>query len=60
MGSGHFLVAAMDYLTDEFSRFISDLNAEPIIEQLDHLREEIRGQSEALRHGGRRGAALRR
>jgi hypothetical protein len=41
MGSGHFLVAAMAYLTDEVSRFISELKAEPIIEQLAHLREEI-------------------
>src|SRR5215208_7038896 len=43
MGSGHFLVAAVDYLTDEFSRIISELDAEPIIEQLAHLREEVEG-----------------
>ncbi len=43
MGSGHFLVAAVDHLTDEFSRLVSELEAEPIFEQLGHLREEIEG-----------------
>ncbi len=41
MGSGHFLVATVDYLTDEFSRLISELDAKPIIEQLTQLRVEI-------------------
>ena len=47
MGSGHFLVAAVDYLTDEFSRIISELDAEPVVEELADLRTEIRDSLEA-------------
>ena len=47
MGSGHFLVAAVDYLTDEFSRIISELDAEPVVEELAELRAEIRSSLEA-------------
>lgn len=47
MGSGHFLVAAVDYLTDEFSRIISELDAEPVVEELAELRAEIRASLEA-------------
>ena len=47
MGSGHFLVAAVDYLTDEFSRIISELEAEPVVEELADLRAEIRESLEA-------------
>ena len=47
MGSGHFLVAAVDYLTDEFSRIISELEAEPVVEELAGLRAEIRESLEA-------------
>ncbi|MEW6636701.1 MAG: hypothetical protein AB1425_07790, partial [Actinomycetota bacterium] len=47
MGSGHFLVAAVDYLTDEFSRIISELDAEPVVEELAELRAEIRESLDA-------------
>jgi hypothetical protein len=47
MGSGHFLVAAVDYLTDEFSRIISELDAAPVVEELAELRAEIRESLEA-------------
>ncbi len=42
MGSGHFLVAAVDYLTDEFSRVIVELEAAPVVEELSGLRAEVR------------------
>jgi hypothetical protein len=42
MGSGHFLVAAVDYLTDEFSRVIVELEAVPVVEELAGLRAEVR------------------
>jgi hypothetical protein len=47
MGSGHFLVAAVDYLTDEFSRLISELDAEPVVDELADLRAEIKESLEA-------------
>lgn len=47
MGSGHFLVAAVDYLTDGFSRIISELGAEPVVEELAELRAEVRSSLEA-------------
>ncbi len=47
MGSGHFLVAAVDYLTDEFSRIIAELDAEPVVEELADLRAEIQASLEA-------------
>jgi Alw26I/Eco31I/Esp3I family type II restriction m6 adenine DNA methyltransferase len=47
MGSGHFLVAAVDYLTDEFSRIIAELDAEPVVQELADLRAEIRESLEA-------------
>ncbi len=47
MGSGHFLVAAVDYLTDEFTRTIDELGAEPVVEELAELRTEIQAGLEA-------------
>jgi len=43
MGSGHFLVAAVDYLTDGFIQTITaDLDARPVTDELAALRKDIR------------------
>ena len=44
MGSGHFLVAAVDYLSENFASVITELNAEAITDALDEIREEIKQQ----------------
>jgi hypothetical protein len=41
MGSGHFLVAAVDYLTDRFSQIIAELEAVPVVDALGRLRDEV-------------------
>jgi hypothetical protein len=41
IGSGHFLVAAVDYLTDRFSQIIAELEAVPVVEALGRLRDEV-------------------
>ncbi len=43
MGSGHFLVAAVDYLTDEFVGVIRELDDGPVLEEIGELRGEIEG-----------------
>jgi len=47
VGSGHFLVAAVDYLTDKFSRIIAELDAEPVVEELAKLRKKIEANLKA-------------
>lgn len=42
MGSGHFLVEAVDFITDHMLRFLSKFPWNPISCHLDILREEIR------------------
>jgi len=42
MGSGHFLVAAVDYLSERFAAIITELNAEAITDALDEVRLEIK------------------
>jgi len=49
MGSGHFLVAAVDYLSERFSSLIAELDAEPITDALAEIRTEIK--SEMGRYG---------
>lgn len=41
MGSGHFLVGAVDFLSERLSGLITELGAEPVIEALEELRVEI-------------------
>ncbi|KOR35891.1 restriction endonuclease [Planktothricoides sp. SR001] len=42
MGSGHFLVEAVDYLTDELSTILSEYpEHNPVLEMLDQTRESI-------------------
>lgn len=44
MGSGHFLVAAVDFLSERFANLITELQAEPVLDALGELRDEIRSQ----------------
>lgn len=44
MGSGHFLVGAVDFLSERLSGLITELGAEPVIEALEELRVEIANQ----------------
>ena len=44
MGSGHFLVAAVDYLSERFASAVAELDAEPISKALDDIRREIVGE----------------
>ncbi len=46
MGSGHFLVAAVDYLSERFAAIITELNAEAITDALDEIRGEIKREME--------------
>ncbi len=44
MGSGHFLVGAVDFLSERFANLITELRAEPITDALAGLRDEIKAQ----------------
>ncbi|MGQ9736284.1 MAG: Eco57I restriction-modification methylase domain-containing protein, partial [Thermaceae bacterium] len=44
MGSGHFLVGAVDYLSERFAELITELKAEPVEEALAELRTQVEGQ----------------
>jgi len=46
MGSGHFLVAAVDYLSERFASIITELDAEAITDALDEIRSEIKREME--------------
>jgi len=41
MGSGHFLVEAVDFLTDEIASLLTRFDNNPILEMLDGIRGEI-------------------
>ena len=42
MGSGHFLVAAVDYLSERFAGLVAELDAEPVTDALAEIRAEIK------------------
>ncbi|WP_234554319.1 Eco57I restriction-modification methylase domain-containing protein [Thermus caliditerrae] len=44
MGSGHFLVGAVNFLAERFAGLIAELRAEPVLDALAELRQEIRQQ----------------
>lgn len=44
MGSGHFLVGAVDFLSECFANLITEFRAEPITDALAGLRDEIKVQ----------------
>ncbi|MFD3005204.1 Eco57I restriction-modification methylase domain-containing protein [Thermus tengchongensis] len=44
MGSGHFLVGAVNFLAERFAGIIAELRAEPVLDALAELRQEIRQQ----------------
>ena len=41
MGSGHFLVEAVGYLTDRFAMLLSEYPANPIIKLIEQMRQQI-------------------
>jgi hypothetical protein len=49
MGSGHFLVAAVDYITDRLLRFLKGVPHNPVRYMLERTREEIAREMERQR-----------
>jgi hypothetical protein len=47
MGSGHFLVEAVDFITDETIKFLSAFPWNPVQQHLNQMRETIRRQMDA-------------
>src|SRR6266581_1708703 len=46
MGSGHFLVEAVDYITDQIAKFLTSFKWNPIIHELAETRREIQIEME--------------
>jgi hypothetical protein len=47
MGSGHFLVEAVDFVTDRMADFLSRFGWNPVTHELSRTRQEIRAEMEA-------------
>jgi hypothetical protein len=47
MGSGHFLVEAVDFVTDRLADFLSRFGWNPVTHELTRTRQEIRAEMEA-------------
>ncbi len=52
MGSGHFLVHAVDFITDRIITFLADYPENPVIRRIDEMREDI------LKDVARQGVAI--
>ncbi|NWJ97316.1 MAG: Eco57I restriction-modification methylase domain-containing protein, partial [Chloroflexi bacterium] len=46
MGSGHFLVEAVDYITDRMADFLSQFRWNPVVHELTQTRRQIQGEME--------------
>jgi len=46
MGSGHFLVEAVDYITDQMAKFLTAFRWNPIVHELGETRREIQKEME--------------
>ncbi|HYK86864.1 MAG TPA: hypothetical protein VEV19_15950, partial [Ktedonobacteraceae bacterium] len=46
MGSGHFLVEAVDYITDQMAKFLTGFKWNPIVHELAETRREIQQEME--------------
>ncbi len=46
MGSGHFLVEAVDYITDQMAKFLTSFRWNPIIHELAETRRDIQTEME--------------
>ncbi len=46
MGSGHFLVEAVDYITDQLAKFLTAFKWNPIVHELAETRREIQKEME--------------
>jgi Alw26I/Eco31I/Esp3I family type II restriction m6 adenine DNA methyltransferase len=46
MGSGHFLVEAVDYITDRMAKFLSQFRWNPVVHELTQTRRQIQGEME--------------
>ena len=58
MGSGHFLVDALDVLTDRIAAFLTERPLKPVRAVLNQLREMVQAQARIFRPGA--GADSRR
>jgi hypothetical protein len=47
MGSGHFLVEVVDYVTDKMLKFLNGFLWNPVVVELRHTRESIMGEMES-------------
>jgi len=46
MGSGHFLVEAVDYITDQMAKFLTSFKWSPVLHELAETRREIQEEME--------------
>jgi hypothetical protein len=46
MGSGHFLVEAVDYITDQLAKFLAAFRWSPVLHELAETRREIQAEME--------------